>query len=362
MNSATAPDISARARLRVCVTPGRDSDYNRALIEKLAPHIDEVPSIPDKAHLVNVDAPQLWRTTDVFHLGWPEHMFGNPGIEEAEFDRQVFAFIDALDRTDVRVVWTMHNRRPHTWEPERGRRLYRAWAPVADAVIHHSAWGMKTALAELPYRADARHVILPHGHFGDYMRVTRARPELEAEAGLAPCATRFGVLGRWQKEKQVEMILRAFEKGARADQQLVVTAYEEKTVRPGDPRIVFLPRKQQWMVREDIALSNHLCDVLVSAHTGDTYLTSGLIGDSIGKGQPMLVPHWEFFDETFGPHAFYHGNDEDSLARAFHDITPGDVERLKAEVLALQPRFDWAPIAEKTLALYRSLGGRAGGS
>jgi glycosyltransferase involved in cell wall biosynthesis len=358
MNSATAPDTSARAPLRVCVTPGRDSDYCRALIDKLAPHIDEVPSIPDKAHLANIDVPQLLRATDVFHLGWPEHMFGNPGIEEAEFDRQVLEFIDAVDRADVRVVWTMHNRRPHTWEPERGRRLYRAWAPVADAVIHHSAWGMKTARTELPYRADARHVILPHGHFGDYMRVARTRPELEAEAGLAPCATRFGVLGRWQKEKQIEMVMRAFAQGARADQQLVITAYDSKTIRPDDPRIIFLPRKE-WMLREDIALSTSLCDVLVSAHTGDTYLTSGLIGDAIGTGLPMLVPHWEFFDEMFGRHAFYHGNDEDSLARAFHEITPKDVARLQAEVRALRPQFDWAPIAEKTLALYRSLGRKA---
>jgi hypothetical protein len=166
---------------------------------------------------------------------------------------------------------------------------------------------------------------------------------------------RFGLLGRAQPEKQAEMIMRAFSKGARDGQQLVLTAYDDKMPKPTDPRNIFLPRKE-WMSREDIAENSRLCDALVSAHIGDSYLTSGMPADAIGAGIPMLVPHWGYFDETFGEAAFYHDNSEDSLAVLFASITPEQLRAKHEAVVALQPRHDWSTIAEQTLALYRSLG------
>jgi hypothetical protein len=343
-----------RPRLRVSVNPGRQHDYTRALLEKMPTRLfAETPQLVGTS--LPADVAQLTRGMDILHVGWPEYLFSSTGLEEAEFDRQVLAFVDKLAACDVRIVWTMHNRRPHYWPADRGRRLYEAWARVADAVIHHSEWGRRVALRELPYRPDALHVVIPHGHFGEQMRSTRSRAEIEAALGLPPCAMRFGLLGRAQPEKRAELIMRAFTKGARDGQQLVLTAYDDKTPRPTDPRIIFLPR-QQWMSREDIAGNTHLCDALVSAHLGDSYFTSGMAADSIGTAIPMLVPRWEYFDETFGDAAFYHDNTEESLAALFASLKPGQLASKHDPLVALQPRHDWSAIAEQTLALYRSLG------
>ena len=187
------------------------------------------------------------------------------------------------------------------------------------------------------------------------MQLTRSRKEIEAAQGLKPCAMRFGVLGRWQKEKQVELIVAAFQKAARPDQQLLITAYKADAEKPDDPRIILLPRND-WMVRTEIAESTHLCDALISAHTGDTYLTSGISADAIGAGLAMFVPHWEFFHETLEDAPFYHDNTLESLAASFASITPEALERGKAAFRALQPRFAWPLLAERTLAFYRSLG------
>ena len=343
-------EITPKLRLRMI--PGREHDYMTALLTSLpADYVVETPWPQGAA----VKAEAMIAGIDILHVGWPEYLFGAPGKYVEKFDRDYFQFIEELGRSGVRIVWTMHNRRPHHMESERGRELYRRWARIADGVIHHSQWGMKLMRAELPYRSDARHVVIPHGHFGAQMAATRPRAEIEAALGLSPCAMRFGVLGRWQKEKQVEMIFSAFLKAARPDQQLVVTAHTHDITKPDDPRIIFLPRKD-WMLREDIAADTRLCDALISAHTGDTYLTSGVSADAVGVGIPMIAPHWEFFHETLGDAAIYHDNTVESLTAVFASITPADLERGKSATLAQQPKFAWPLLAEKTLEFYRSLG------
>jgi glycosyltransferase involved in cell wall biosynthesis len=293
---------------------------------------------------------------DVIHVSWPEHLFGNPPPPEQErFDARYMKFLDDLSRRDVHVVWTMHNRRPHHWSEERGRKLYEAWARIADGVIHHSEWGMNLIRAELPFRADAKHAIIPHGHFGDRRIRTRTRAEIEQSLGLPPCRMRFGAVGRWQKEKQIELVMEAFTRAARPDQQFVVSAYQPGAPKPSDPRIIFLPR-DGYLPREQFSEYMLLCDALVTAHVGGrSYLTSGIVADAVGEGIPLLVPRWEFFTEMLGDSAFYHDGTVDSLAALFASITEADMERGKAMTRALQPKFAWPALSGKTVALYRSL-------
>lgn len=341
-------------KIRVRTVPATDHDYMRALLGAMSPEF-VVEKSWDQNTGMNVAA--MSADVDIIHVSWPEHLFGNPTAAEMEtFDARNMKFIEGLGRTGVRVVWTMHNRLPHGWDEVRGRKLYEAWAAITDGVIHHSEWGMKLIRAELPFRADASHVVVPHGHFGEQRVATRSRAEIETALGLPPCAMRFGITGRWQKEKQVEMIMAAFSKAAQPGQQLVVTAYTPETVKPDDPRIIFLPRGR-FMSREEVTEYTHICDALVSGHAGGkSYLTSGIVADAIGAGIPMLVPHWEYFEETLGKAAFYHDNTLDSLAAVFASITEAGVERGKATFRALQPAFAWPALAAKTLAFYRSLG------
>jgi hypothetical protein len=305
---------------------------------------------------IGMNAGAMSAGTDIVHVSWPEHLFGNPTPAEFEsYDTRNMKFIEALSRSGVKIVWTMHNRRPHHWDEERGRKLYEAWARVADGVIHHSEWGMKLIRAELPFRSEARHVVIPHGHFGARRIPPRSRAEIEAAFGLPNCAIRFGITGGWRKEKQAEMVMEAFTKAARPDQQLVITAYQPGTPNPADPRIIFLPRGS-YMSNEQVTDYNHLCDAFVSGHSGQrSYLTSGLLADAIGEGIPVVVPRWEFFIEMVGDAAIYHDATVESLAQLFASITVADIERGKAAFRALQPKFAWPALAAKTLALYRSL-------
>ena len=359
---ATETSFSYRVRpvLRVAVAP-RNNDYTGALYDAMPPGEIIERKIDQHARLGDADA--LARAyagdADILHVGWPEHLFAVDGLTPDEFLRRSLDFVAALGRLPVRIVWTQHNRVPHaaSWREEgRGRTIYRAWAAVADGVIHHSRWGMELMRAELPFKPTARHAVVPHGHFGTLMPTGASRAELEARFGLAPCAVRFGVVGRPQNEKQAEMIVRAFRAGGCADQQLFVTAVTPAQAEElrGDPRITLLPR-DGWFPREFVADQLRVCDALVCAQTGDTYLTSGANADAVGLGLAMLVPEWGYFRETLGEAAFYHDNTEGGLARLFASLGPGEIARGQAAAAALRPACAWPRVAEETLRFFRGL-------
>ena len=349
-----------RPVLRVTVVPG-DHDYTRALYEVMSPGAVIVAPLEHHARFTDAATrPATYAAdSDIIHIGWPEHLFSAEELSPEEYLQRCLDFAAELGRLPVRIVWTLHNRRPHSavWhEQDRDRVLYRAWAAIADGVIHHSHWGMALMRAELPFKPAARHIVLPHGHYAAQMSARVPRAELEARFGLEPSTRRFGIIGRAQKEKQVELIVRAFQAAGRADQQLFVTAVTPELAEAlkGDPQVRLLP-SAGWLSREEVAARLHVCDALVCAQTGGTYLTSGANADAIGAGLAMLAPDWGYFRDTLGAAAYYHDNTEAGLTRLFASLSAADLERGKAASVALQPCHAWPKLAEETLAFFRRL-------
>jgi hypothetical protein len=353
-----AAELTIHARItpavRVLNLPAAQ-DYNRGLYDVMpSPGVAELREDtgfgPERLDEVLARVAEA----DVFHIGWPEHMVGRGELSDADHDALIERFVGEVRRLGTPVVWTMHNRRPHAWPAERGRWLYRLWAPVVSACLHHSRWGESVMRAEYPFRHDCLHALVPHGHWGPKMRTQKSRAEFEAKYKLPPCAVRFGILGRYQPEKQIELMMEAFVKGAAADHQLVLTAYRPDTAVPDDPRVIKLPRKE-WMGRAEIAEHNALCDVLIAAQTGDTYLTSGLVGDGVGCGLAMVVPDWAFYREILGDAAAYHDNTLDGLAATLRAIDAEKVRALKRAAAALGPAYDFAALAPNVMDVFRAL-------
>ncbi|MEM7129776.1 MAG: glycosyltransferase [Chloroflexota bacterium] len=350
-----------RPKLQVVTIPG-DHDYVRALYDSMPPERIVQQGLtwfrsPNEMNLA------LLGDVDILHLGWPENLFLADGMAEAEFDEKLLAFLEAVGRSPIRVVWTMHNRLPHKFQNERGKHLYQACAAIADGVIHHSQWGMEQMRAELHYKPSAHHVVIPHGHYGSQMPRLQTRSQLEADWGLPPCTMRFGVLGRAQPEKRVDLILQAFHRAGRPDQQLLVNAITPDTIIPDDPRIIVLENKHHdtWLAREEIGRLLQVCDGLVSAHQGPSYLTSGLVADAIGMGIPMLVPKWPFYQEILGKAGLEYSGDEMNereagLRMLFAEITPAQLAAGKEAAVALQEKYAWPKLAQQTIALFERIG------
>lgn len=340
---------------RVVTVPG-DHDYVRALYDAMpVGAIDEVPLVQhrpldDTALLAAV------READVLHLGWPEHLFASAGNPDEAGRERYRRFLAAVADSGVRVLWTLHNRRPHGHgDTPWTRELWASWARLAHGVVHHSQWGAQLMAAELPFRRETVHRVIPHGHYGDAMRDLPSRDEIERALGLAPCAVRVGVVGRPQKEKQVETIARAFVRGAPSDWQLLVGAADAHTELPDDPRVIPL-RRTGWLPRAEIARQIAVCDALVAAVSGPHYLTSGQPADALGAGLPMICIDWPFLRETLGGAAIVYGTTEDDLAHCFATL---DRDRLAAAAAAareIAPYFAWPRLARHTLDLIETLG------
>lgn len=343
--------FTVRPAVRVTHAPA-DHDYNRSLFDAMPAGAVVERWRPNATCIRGLNVGQYLDDSDILHIGWPEHMFAPHGLSDEDFDKRLADFIEQVRRSGKKVVWTMHNRIPHFWPHERGRKLYRLWASVADGVIHHSRCGMELMRRELPYKPTARHVVIPHGHFGAIMpKLDRAA--LEKKFGLQPCAMRFGLLGRPQKEKQFDLVIRAFLAADRPDQQLVLTAGPNDPVIQ-HPRIKVLIR-EGFLSRAQINEHTQLVDVQVCGHTGETYLTSGMPADAIAVGQAMFVPDWAYFREHLSDAAVYHDNTEATLTKLFRDFTVEQMEAKKAAMLALQDQYAWPRLAQMTLDLYRSL-------
>ncbi|HEY2997597.1 MAG TPA: hypothetical protein VGJ43_03430 [Acidimicrobiales bacterium] len=330
---------SVTAKLRV-VSSADHHWYHRCLYAPLAERVDVRP-VP--YHLLD-DREQLAAAladVDVVHLHWPEWLTG-PSPRRAQ------RVADNLRATGVPVVWTQHNLAPHA-DPGNAD-LYRPWAAVAAGVVHHSEWGRAAITARYDFAPDARHVVIPHGHWGPLMTglATTDRAEAERELGLAPCRLRIGSVGAPRPGKATQLLLDGFHASSRDDVQLLVLNHDGETV-PDDPRITALPYAEVPREVYDRRLAT--VDVLAMPLEGGTYLTTGQVADAVGAGLPALVSPWSYLAEALGGLAIPYGRTAADLAATIDALDDATLDRARAAVPERRAALDWAPLAEATWGL-----------
>ncbi|MGZ4728376.1 MAG: hypothetical protein ACXWB2_11700 [Acidimicrobiales bacterium] len=290
-----------------------------------------------------VDLDQL----DALHLHWPEWF----AMDDLDEHRRLIALL--ADRR-IPVVWTAHNLTPHEKRPEVFDPIYQAWAEAVDAVIHHSSWGRARMLERYRFPESTRHVVIPHGHFGELHAAAADRPraEVEAELGLPPCRWRIGLLGAPRSEKRVQAFLEGVAASSRDDLQVVCWSLAPDDVVPDDPRIAVAEPYE--MVSADLyARRLASCDLLALPFDPDgEMLATGLASDVVGLGLGALVSDWGYLTELLGPAGIPCGHTAPSVAAALDALTDEQVEASRAASRALQAGQSWPAIAERTLALF----------
>jgi len=325
-----------------------DHHYHRSLYDPMAGRVVD-RAFPRGWSLDLDTAAELLCEVDFFHLHWPEWFHG----PDPEPHRR---FVERLRASDVRIVWTQHNRRPHRKEDYDA--VYQVWADAADAVIHHSRWGEARMRRDFRFGDHARHRVIPHGHFGNLMPEIAGidRAAAEAELGLTPCATRIGVVGAPREEKKTQMLMDAFARVPRDDLQLVVLSLGPEDVVPDDPRIHGVPH--ETVPREVFNRRLATIDVLAIPIEGGDYLTTGQFADAVGLGIPAISSDWPFLVEMLGEAAIVYGAGPDALERCLRELDPARLEHAAADSRALQAEYDWSRIAGLTADLLESLGTR----
>jgi len=286
---------------------------------------------------------------DLYHLHWPEWVaFGD--LDEHR------SLVDALSARGIPTVWTAHNLTAHMKLPERFDPVYALWAQHASAVIHHSEWGCAQMLARYEFAPHVEHVVLPHGHFGARWSDDLAgldRNAAEARLGLAPCGLRIGIVGAPRVEKLTEEFAAGFVECGRDDVQLCVWSLSKWQELPDDPRIAVAERYRNVDVAT-YATRLAACDILaLPFDPAGEMLATGTAADAIGVGLPVLGTEWAFLTEYFGDALLSIGDGSvDAVAAALDAFDVAQLPAARAAVVALQPKFEWGPIAEATHALF----------
>jgi hypothetical protein len=337
-------------------------DYLDLLYGALAPPAVAARATPSMLD-ASADACAIAGDAEIVHVNWPEHIiaFRDGEIEYDDspegWDARLQAslrFLERLTELDVKIVWTISNRRPHFWWKRRGVALYEAWARAAHAVVHLSRWGMELIRNELPFRKGAVHAVVSLGHFGDLMPPNGSRLELEKKLALPPCGLRVGVTGRPQRTRGAPFIMEAFAESRRADVQLLVTAVAPDDPRPSDPRIIAVPCLRA-RTRAEISDFVHVCDALMLAIDTPTYMSSATHADAFGVGIPMIVNRWPYFVEVLGDAALYFDGSRASLTQLFDSLDSDELLRARAAVRPLRERYTWTAAAAQYRALFDRL-------
>jgi hypothetical protein len=341
-------DPAPRVRLRFTVTPklrvastAHGHHYHRCLYAPLADRVWDRPSPWGPLGDRTVDPDQV----DLFHLHWPEWL---------AFDDEAahVAIIEDLARRDIPVLWTAHNLTPHEKRPGAFDPIYRRWLDAAAVVVHHSRVGRERFLDRYGPGDGTRHVVIPHGHFGDLWvphRLPRHRAEIRL--GLPPARLRIGLVGAPRQEKHVAAFLEGVARCQRDDVQVVCWSLRGDEEVPDDDRIAVA---EPYAMAEPAVYAARLsaCDALALPFDPDgEMLATGTVFDAVGLGLPALCSSWDFLTEVLGEAAVPVGHRPEEVAEALDRLDDDTLARARQATLARREALRWDDVAARLEAV-----------
>jgi hypothetical protein len=286
---------------------------------------------------------------DVFHLHWPEWL----AFDDLVTHRRI---AEELADAGVPVVWTVHNLTPHEKRPEVYDPIYQLWAERVAVAIHHSAWGEQVVRQRYRFGGSVRHVVVPHGHFGDlYPTAGTPRDEAAASLGLPPAPIRIGVLGAPRAERRVGELLAGLVASTNHDVQVCCWSLAPGEEAPADDRLA-VAEVYEVVDPSLYGLRAAACDLLALPFDPDgEMLATGVAADVVGLGLGALVSDWGYLGEVLGDAGIPMGHTAAAIAGALDRLTPEAVAAARAAARNRRDALAWSLQAERTFALLDSL-------
>jgi beta-1,4-mannosyltransferase len=348
------------SRLRVAPLPGRvrEAPYLRLLHQALARRGIETLELPS-ARAAVASRP------DVLHLHWLEYLAraesGGPlaWLRAHLRGLALMRALHALRRRGTRIVWTVHNLRPHEpRHPRLERLLARFVLRRADRVIAHSRFAARR-VAELYGDGADRVEVIPHGHFiGFYPPPQRSRDEVRDALRIPRDAFVYLLFGQLRRYKGVPAAIAAFRRLPYADARLVVAGAvrdpalerEIAAAAAGDGRV----RQLLGHVPDERVAELHEAADAALIPYGEVF-SSGALLLALSLGLPAVAPA-EGTGELAEPPALEPFSGERGLTDAMEAIRWGDAARRRDAARRSAERFSWDEIARRTRAAYEEVG------
>jgi glycosyltransferase involved in cell wall biosynthesis len=294
---------------------------------------------------------------DVVHLHWPDlHLHGRSALRVLAKHVRLALLFGVLRWRKTRIVWTIHNLKPHERHLRLGEWLFPLWFPrLCTHVIALTTSSLEAARAMYPVLRGKASAVIPHGHYRNAYPPAPSREEARTRLGLESRYT-FLFFGNIRPYKNVPHLIEAFRAMPHQDVQLVIAgqpgpAMDGEALRQlaaGDARIrLWL----EFISDEQVPMFIAASDLVVLPF--DNILNSGSVLLALSFDRPVLAPRlgslpdiqyrvgarWvSLFD---GPLTTGH------LISAFDARSIGEHEKVDLSF------FDWDHIAQQTLECYR---------
>lgn len=292
---------------------------------------------------------------DALHLHWLESIVGSDGGPKVALRAaRLVVFLLVLKARRVRIVWTVHNLRPHdSRHPKRDLMFARGLARLSDelcASSKHAAAQIEEAYGQSPVRV-AYH---PAYDMDSYPRSSAPRDEVRAGYGIPADARVFLAFGLVRAYKRLPDLVLAFRSVDDPNARLLIVgrpsppgAEAEIAARAkGDERVI---TRFEHVPDEAVGDLHAAADVAVLPYR-DVF-SSGALLLALGQGLPVVAPVGTTADEIADP-PVVHPYSDGELARTLASVEPIDDEVGEA-ALAVSRTFTWRRCAEVVLAAYR---------
>jgi glycosyltransferase involved in cell wall biosynthesis len=345
--------------VRVLARPSAPSDpnpYGRLLDEALrgfGVRPVELPSPDARALLAHM------RDSDVVHIQWLEPYLAAAGTGARRVARahvrliRLLAALERVRRSRIRLVWTVHNLRPHERPmPWNDHVLTRAVLRSADGLVAHSHYAARRVLAELEPQAPVW--VAPHGHYIDaYPRQEISREHARRQLGLTTEGTAFLCFGQIRGYKRIPDVIRSF-RNLGPDKQLIVVgrpvdagARDAVVAAAGDDPRVHLVLGDAPAA--DVPIYHRAADAVVLNYR--EVFSSGALMLALSQGVPVIAARRSSAAEFLRPGAGRLIDDSEPLADVLAGFRPSDEARQAA--LSNAREFPWERTAAKVMAAYR---------
>ncbi|HZP42482.1 MAG TPA: glycosyltransferase [Candidatus Binatia bacterium] len=285
------------------------------------------------------------RRVAVLHFHWPERHFDPRRLASA------VAFVLRLLLARLlgyRLVWTVHNLRPHEGDTPGHRLVRAALLRLATPIAHCEA--ARRALG----RAAARAVVVPHGSYvGWYPNRVGARAA-RARLGLAADARVLACFGQIRPYKGIEQLLRAFAAIPDPDVRLVIAGEpvggaDARVLAVGDPRVQLVLGR---IPDDEVQVVVNAADVMVVPYRD--VLTSGAAMLAFSFGRGIIAPRLGCLADLAetGAAILYDPDEPGALAAALRRGLAADATALGGAARRLARALSWEAIARRHLAVY----------
>ena len=233
---------------------------------------------------------------DIWHLHWPaENILGEAKkLRAVAMLVQLWVRLKIAKARNVKIVWTVHNVRPHeVRNPELERIFWWLFLPSVDGVIHMSRSTLEKVHREFPRTSTRPTFIIPHGHYRGAYSDSVDRDSARARLGLDASDFVVTFFGQIRPYKGVPNLIRCFRQTVEHGTCLVVAgkphdrdiALETRRAAASDPMVRL---HLEYVGRDRVQYFLRAADLVVLPYTQIMNSGSALLALSFDR--PILVP------------------------------------------------------------------------